>query len=924
MSRSEPQDRPVGGGVFLGRESELSQLTELLESGGGLITVTGPPGMGKTCLARCFAKKVVDEGHVASDAVVFCDLSQAWSVADIVTNLSAALGAHLSGADGETSTVELLGQAIQGRGRALIILDNFEQLVELAPQTVSVWLRLAPSAGFLVTSRDRLRLRGETCLALPPLPQAAAADLFAAAATAVNPAFSLDAEALPAVQELVQRLDGIPLAIELAAARSGVMSAGRMLDRIDRRFQLLGHGPSDGVARQATLRAAIDWSWNLLEDAERAVMAQCSVFRGGFSLDAAEAVVELPGDVDLLDLLEKLHRKSLIYSRRLDRAGGEMGFDIYESIRDYASEHLGEDETCVRGRHADFFIRKGELQIDEFGSPEGTDLGWLERNRDNLLAAAHGHQATDPTCCARAILCLAHAQIRRGPYDSLLDLLSTVPRGAGMPREVAARLSFAQGVAESILGRTERAAGLIETARTLASDNGLGRLEAKSTLHLGLNQLRIGQLDAARVHLTAALELSEAGGLDRIHARTLASMGMTHEATAGFDEAERCYQAAGTIARRVGDTWEEARSRSKMGTLCSFMEGRQEEARGHLEWALERSLGVGDQFIAATTSYNLGRLELNLGHLSDAEEHLCHALVEYRDMANRVSEGFVRMALGLLHLDGAATVGARAVRVFAGGVLRAVSHPLAQAFCEVTLAMVDLIEGQPAAAMRRSSSALQTVVARKHAVLEGVSASMCGIVAFAQGDAEACQEHRDRARTCLQESGWGEGVAMLQVVEVCAGGSEEMPDLAGVRYARARVGWRIVEQLQNAGAGSPVQDGTEVAPRRVGTEDSLVIHSTGRWFQMPGTEAIDLSRKRTLKPMLLLLARQRLDHPGEALDVDQIFNGVWPGERALERARKNRVYVSIATLRKMGLEEVLTTRGDGYLLRPDLSVVIDG
>ena len=932
MSRTASQDLTVETGVFVGRDDELAELRARVEAGAGLITVTGPPGMGKTRLVRRFAQQAVEEGRVSAESVIFCDLSQAWSVADIVTHLSGELGAHLSGGDGGTSTVELLGQAIAGRGPALIILDNFEQLVDLAPETVSVWMRLAPEADFLVTSRDRLRLRGEDCLALAPLPEAAAVDLFAGAASAVNPGFSLDDQTRPAIQELVARLDGIPLAIELAAARSPVMSARHMLDRIGRRFQLLGHGPSDGVARQTTLRAAIDWSWDLLEEAEIAVMVQCSVFRGGFSLDAAEAVVDLRGDEDVLDLLESLHRKSLICAGRLDRAGGEMGFDIYESIRDYAGEHLGEDAAGVRARHAEFFIEQGERQIDEFGSPEGTDLGWLERNRDNLMAAAHATKDTDPTRSARAVLCLAHAQIRRGPYDAMLDLLSVVPADAALPPEVEARLRFAEGVARSILGRTEQAAANIEDARALAAEHGLVRMEAKATLHLGLNQLRIGELDGARAHLETALDLAEATGLDRIRARALASMGMTHEATAAFEEAERCYQEAGAIARRVGDGWEEARSRSKMGTLCSFMAGRQDEARGHLEWALERSLAVGDHFIAATTCYNLGRLELNLGQLEDAEEHLCHALVEYRDMANRVSEGFVRMALGLLHLDRSATDSARAELELAMDLLLAIAHPLAQSFCEVTLAMVDLIEGHPAAALRRSERALEAVVARKHAVLEGVSASICGLAAFAQGDPDACRAYRDRARTCLGDSGWGEGVAMLQVVEAVAAGAPIVPALDGVRYARARVGWRIVEMLESVDqrsglAAKPASRApalAEAVPPATAAGDALVIHSTGRWFQMPGQDAVDLTRKRTLRPMLLLLARQRMDQPGDALDVDQIFNGVWPGERALERARKNRVYVSIATLRKMGLDEVLQTRGDGYLLRPDLDVRLDG
>jgi predicted ATPase/Tfp pilus assembly protein PilF len=913
------------GNPFVGRTEELEQLMGWVGRGGGLITLTGPAGMGKTALARRLAQEMVRQGRVEADAVVFCDLSQAWTEADIVTHLSSALGAHLSGADSSVSTIELLGQAIAGRGPVLLILDNFEQLVDLAAQTVSVWRRAAPEAVLLVTSRDRLRLTGEACLALPPLPEVDAVALFRGAAQAVQPAWAWDPVAESAVRALVIRLDGIPLAIELAAARSGVMSPQRMLDRIDKRFSLLGHGPSDGVARQATLRAAIDWSWELLSSAERSGMSQCSIFRGGFSLDAAEAVVLLDGDEDVLDVLESLHRKSMIRTERVASMGGELSFVIYESIREYAAEHVDQDEAAIRDRHAQFYVNRGEAQIDEFGSPEGTDLGWLNQNRDNLVAVVLGHKDDAPLLAARAALCLAHAQIRRGPYDSLLDLLALVPSDAVLPHQEAARMRMAEGICRSILGQNEVAHTHLQAALAIADEHGLDRMSAKALLHLGLNQLRIGQLSLAQAHLSQALERSKGPQLERVHARALASMGMTHEATAGFAEAERCYEAAGTIARAVGDGWEEARSRSKMGTLCSFMQGRQDEARGHLEWALQRSLSIGDQFIAATTSYNLGRLELNLGNLEQAEEHLCHALTEYRDMANRVSEGFVRMALGLLHLDRGATGDARDELELALDRLAAISHPLAQAFCEITLAMVDLTEGDPVSAHRHSERAREALVERKHAVLEGVSACVCGLVALVQGDAAACMTHRDRAQECLSESGWGEGVALLAVVDAAAGESAAQ-DPDDVRYARARVGWRIIAQHRGERSIAPAETNApaEEAPIAAGKPSALVIDGCGRWFRMPGQAPVDLTRKRTLRPMLLLLAEHRVAHPGEALDVDQIFEGVWVGERAMPRARKNRVYVSIATLRKMGLGDQLKTRGDGYLLHPELEVCLEG
>ena len=288
--------------------------------------------MGKTTLALALSHRAREADLVGH--ALFCDLSAAWSLDDIVTAMSHSLGAHQSAGDAGTSSVERLGHALAGRGSILVVLDNFEQVVEHAAQTVRVWMEQAPEATFLVTSRDRLRLRGEAVLELAPLESEDGVALFLAAAEEHRPDLALGEVELAAVARLVTRLDGIPLAIELAAARVRVMSPSRMLDRIDKRFSLLGHGPSDSVPRQATLEAAIEWSWNLLDEGERAVLAQCAVFRGGFTLEQAEAIVQVEG-VDVLDALASLGEKSLL------RSGGsaEVRFATYESVRDFAEPH---------------------------------------------------------------------------------------------------------------------------------------------------------------------------------------------------------------------------------------------------------------------------------------------------------------------------------------------------------------------------------------------------------------------------------------------------------------------------------------------------------------------------------------------------------------------------------------------------------
>jgi predicted ATPase/Tfp pilus assembly protein PilF len=911
-------NRDDGGRTpLLGRESELNRIMDLLDQGRPLITVTGPPGIGKTRVAQAVLTRARESRLFTEDGLVFCDLSEAWSVADVVDVVASSLDAHLSSGEGSESSVSLLGRAIQGRGPILMVLDNFEQLVDLAPDTISPWIDLAPEARFVVTSRDGLRLRGESRIVLPPLETQEAAALFVATAQRVKESFTVGEGEDEALAALVQRLDGIPLAVELAAARATVMSPRRMLERIDKRFQLLKHGPSDGTPRQATLRAAIDWSWDLLSEPERAALSQCSVFRGGFTLDDGEAVVQIEGDEDVLDLLEALCGKSLV--RALDDSSG-VRFGIYESIRAYATEHLEAPDAPggVFERHADHFLNHAEKQILEFGSPEGTDLDWVEANRDNILAICSRFETSDPEQSARAALCIAHSHLRRGPYDSLLTLLEGIPALTNADPKLQTRLHLAKGSTESIMGRRDAALANLEAADGLAEGTPTA---CNVALHLGLHHLRGGDFEPATAALERAIALGETEGRDRLLARAWVSMGMTHEAVARFKEAEECYTRASDIAGALGDRWELARTRSKMGSLCSFVAGRQAEARSHFEWALSEARAVGDSFIAAGTAYNLGRLELNGAQHEDAEAHLCESLVAYRDMANRVSEGFVRMGLGLLHLDRGSADIARDELSLADEILSEVNHALAGAFTQMTMALALLIDGEIAFADRQAKAALATVVEAKHGVLEGIARCVACVVTMLQDDEPGCVEHLGRARSLLGETDWGEGNSMLAMAEGAAvrvaGGQAQVPDLSVVRHARARIGWRLIAGEAGVGAtkdSGPGPDVTVPMPTK-----GLVVHREGRWFRFNGRRPVDLTRKRTLRPMLLVLAQHRESQPGKALDVDTLFEAVWQGERALPAARKNRIYVAIATLRKSGLE-ALVTRGDGYLISPDAAL----
>jgi tetratricopeptide (TPR) repeat protein len=367
--------------------------------------------------------------------------------------------------------------------------------------------------------------------------------------------------------------------------------------------------------------------------------------------------------------------------------------------------------------------------------------------------------------------------------------------------------------------------------------------------------------------------------------------------------AETRYLEALALARATGDRWEEVRTRSKMGTLCSFQHGRRNEAREHLEWAHSRAHVIGELFIEAGSAFNLGRLNLNEGHLEAAQECLEASLAAYLDMGNRSSSAYIRLSLGLLALERGDLETARDQVGRSVVAHQAVGSVLAHAYALSTMALVELDAGQPAFARQTGEKAVAALEPLGHKVLLGISHCVTGLAALGLG--EDPEPSLERARELVGGAGWEEGQAMLDVLEHLAGNQAQPSDLVH-GYARSRIALR----RQDAAGGSLAEE----AP------DALVVQEKGRWFRVPGGERVDLSRKRTLRPLLLKLVAHREEEPGEALDVEQLFSAVWPGERILERAKKNRVYVSVATLRRLGLDSLLDTRGDGYLLRPEVEV----
>jgi predicted ATPase len=373
---------PTPSTSLRGRERELAEISQSFNEA-RIVTLTGVGGVGKTRLMLEAASRAAP---LYADGAWLCELA-AVSEAEAVEHVVAAqLGVkQLPGKGAAESMID----ALSGR-HLLLVLDNCEHLIEPVAALIRRILPRCPKLAVFATSREALAVEGERTFAVAPLATAAGADspavqLFSERARAVAAGFELTRDP-EAVVEICRRLDGIPLAIELAAARVRAMSPRQILDRLDERFRLLG-GSRRALGRHQTLAQAVQWSYDLLNEQEKQVLARASVFAGGFTLEAAEAVCsgDGVGKEEVLDLVDSLLRKSLLTA---EEAGDAMRYGMLETIRQFAAEHGSGELEAAQAHHAAWFAEESDRRFEQWRSPqEGEAYRWFERNIDNLRIA---------------------------------------------------------------------------------------------------------------------------------------------------------------------------------------------------------------------------------------------------------------------------------------------------------------------------------------------------------------------------------------------------------------------------------------------------------------------------------------------------------------------------------------------------------
>jgi predicted ATPase len=501
-----PAHLPVPPTGLLGRDGELAEVDALLDRPGvRLVTLVGPGGIGKTRLAL----EVAGRRAAAGTAVWFVDLAPVADPAQVPGAIAAALGIR---PEGSGPVLDLLADRLRDRP-VLLVLDNFEQVLPAAPG-IATLLAACPSVQLLVTSRTALQLRAEHELPLAPLPAGPAVELLVERARDVRPGYEPDPAGRAALGELARRLDGIPLALELAAARLRLLPPDRLLrrlaDRLDRAGGSLdlGSGPVDLPDRQRTLRATIEWSYDLLAPAERRLLDRLSVFTGSFTLAAAEAVADLPGP-QLEETLSSLVAQSMVGPSGEDE-DGDPRFGMLGAVRAYARERLDADgdRVATLGRLTGWLRRFAGAAGPELTGPD--NRLWARRvdgELDDLRSMMRWAVAADD---AETVVRLAAPLFpywwSRGllaPMRELADEAAGLPSAAGLPADAAALLLWAQGMLRIAVGDAAAATPYLAQLRDAAGTSGDRRLRAHALTGLGLAEAAPGvdtdvrQLDEA-------------------------------------------------------------------------------------------------------------------------------------------------------------------------------------------------------------------------------------------------------------------------------------------------------------------------------------------------------------------------------------------------------------------------------------------
>ena len=881
--------------AFVGRHVELQRLEDLAARGERLVTVVGPGGIGKTRLAAEHVRRLAGSGDPA--ALTSCDLIGVGEESGILRLLALALEVA---APGDGALLQAIGGALRRRGDALLVLDNCEHAVAALAPVVLGLLELAPRARILATSRQILAVRGECVLDLGPLglpdgpDDAESSDAFTLLLDRTRRA-RFEGELACAERGILvgiaRALEGVPLAIELAAPRVALLGPATVLARLHRRLGLLTGGVGDRPGHHRALRDALEWSWEILAPVEQRFLAHCAVFRGGFTLAAAEAVASgsiAPGAPPAVDLLQALQERSLVQARALLSPAGEHRFGLLEMLRELVEEKLAPADTrAAELRHARHYAAELEALSEALADGAEDALTRLDLEKENLRALVDRMLAPRPGETAEA----------RGERAFL------AARALGAVEPALLPFTWAQ-----------LAAHLDGALAALPS--GEAEVRARALLASGNVRWRLGPLARARADFEESAVVARRAGDRRLEGRAVAGASMIGGNVA---DSLRALEQALAIHREVGDRRFEASTLLRLG-LQRGEHGDTARAREHFEEARIRARLLGDARLEAQTLAAIGVLLAEDEEHGAAIERLAEALMLVPGPAPQIA-----CALGMVqHLAGQLDA---ALATFQRGVEGAVDRGdrYSDGLCRGFAAVVDLERGD----LDRASVGLEGACARFEQLAYGRYAAfflahLATLEARGRRPAPGGSAARLAfARSKLDLDGDPFHVALdLQaacIEAIASGGSVAARWAAARSGVLARAGDHLIVELR---VSLRIADGEiRAAVGALPAFADLRVHAEGHWFAYGG-DPVDLRERTVLRRLLARLAEQRRDTPGAVVPAESLIGAGWPAEKMSHASAKNRLKVHVAALRDLGLRGVLLSSDGGYLLDPGVPIQI--